>query len=285
VARCPEHAKYGSVIQDIRGSSLKVVGGEDDASTDATVAIYSVINSRGVIPISNSTAAEAVKTFAAVYKDVNIAIANELAMISGELGINVLEVFRALEKAGMANFFSPGCGVGGHCIPVCGYKIVSAIEGKAMLLSLAREINDGMPAFTVELVRRGINGAGIEMKKANVLVMGVTYRGDINDTLNSPSVLIVQLLNKYCNEVYTFDPMLLDEVEEYEAIIVNDLSEVGKSIYIDAVIVATDHSMFKELYWNEFGSRVRHKIIVDGRNCLDHLQMREDGWTIFGIGT
>ena len=219
-----------------------------------------------------------------MYKDVNIAIANELAMISDELGINALEVFRATEIAGMANFFRPGCGVGGHCIPVCGYKLSSAVEGKTRLVSLAREINDSMAAYTVKLIRRGLKGVRIEMKEANVLVMGVTYRGDIKDTLNSPSVLIIQLLNEYCNLIYAFDPMLLDGVEEYGAISINDLSEVGNGIYIDAVIVATDHSMFKEIDWNEFGSRVRHKIIVDGRNCLDPLQMREEGWTIFGIG-
>jgi UDP-N-acetyl-D-mannosaminuronic acid dehydrogenase len=284
VARCPEHAKYGSVIQDIRGSASKVVGGADEASTEAAAAIYSAINSRGVISVRDTTTAEAVKAFAAVYKDVNIAIANELAIISDELGVNALEVFSAVRRAGMATFFQPGCGVGGHCIPVCGHTIISAVKSNTRLLSLAREINDGMPAYTVQLTRRGLNEAGIEMSKANVLVLGITYRGDIKDTLNSPSIAIIQCLNMQCNEVYAFDPLVLDEVENYGAKAVGDLSEVGKDFHIDAIIVASNHSMFNEIDWNDLGGRVRRKIVVDGRHCLDCQKIREAGWAIFGIG-
>jgi UDP-N-acetyl-D-mannosaminuronic acid dehydrogenase len=285
VARCPEHAKYGSVIQDIRGSASKVVGGADEASTAAAAALYSAINSRGVIPVRDSTTAEAVKTFAGVYKDVNIAIANELAIISDDLGVNALEVFSAVERAGMATFFRPGCGVGGHCIPVCGHTIISAVKSDTRLLSLVREINNSMPAHIVQLTRRVLNEVGIEMREANVLVLGITYRGDIKDTLNSPSIAIIQCLNEQCNEVYAFDPLLLDEVENYGANVVNDLSEVGKDVHIDAIIVASDHSMFKEMDWSDLGGRVRQKIVVDGRHCLDRQRMKEAGWAVFGIGT
>jgi nucleotide sugar dehydrogenase len=285
VAYCPEHARYGSVIQDIRESAPKVVGGADPISTEAAAALYSAINSRGVIPVRDATTAEAVKIFAAVYRDANIAIANELAIVSDELGVNALEVFGAAEKGGMASFFRPGCGVGGHCIPVCGHTIIGAVKSDTRLLALVREINNGMPAHTVQLTRRALNKVGIEMSKANVLVLGVTYRGDIKDTLNSPSIAIIQCLNDQCKGVYAFDPLLLDKVENWGAHVVKDLSEVGKDIPIDAIIVASDHSMFKEMDWSDLARRVRQKIVVDGRHCLDRQSMTEAGWAVFGIGT
>lgn len=285
VAHCPEHAKYGSVIQDIRESAPKVVGGADPTSTEAAAALYSAINSRGVVPVRDATTAEAVKTFAAVYKDANIAIANELAIVSDELDVSVLDVFSAAEKGGMATFFRPGCGVGGHCIPVCGHTIISTVTSGTRLLSLVREINNGMPAHTVQLTRRALNQAGIEMSEANVLVLGVTYRGDIKDTLNSPSITIIQCLNDQCKQVYAFDPLLLDEVENWNANVVKDLSEVGKDVPIDAIIVASDHSMFKEMDWSDLARRVRQRIVVDGRLCLDRQSMTEAGWVVFGIGS
>lgn len=285
VARCPEHAKYRSVIQDIKGSHRKVVGGVDDASTQAAAAIYSLINSMGVITVRDSTTAEAVKLFAAVYKDVNIALANELAVISNELGISAMEVFEVLNRPpAYAHVFTPGCGVGGHCIPVCGYGITSAVKGDTRLLSLAREINDGMAGFTVDLVQRALQEKGVELNDANVLVMGVTYRGGVKDTLHSPSISIIRFLINTCSNVYAYDPLLLDEVVQYSAEVVNDLSQVGKDVQIDAVIIASDHSEFKALDWNNLGIQLRHKVIVDGRQCLDVLKMRDEGWTIFGIG-
>ena len=285
LARCPEHARYGSVIQDIRGSHRKVVGGIDDASTQAAAVIYSVINSTGVITVRDSTTAEAVKLFAAVYKDVNIALANELAVISNELGISAMEVFEVLNKPpAYAHVFTPGCGVGGHCIPVCGYGITSSVKGDTRLLSLAREINDGMAGYTVDLVQRGLQEKGVELKDANVLVMGLTYRGGVKDTLNSPSISIIRSLINTCSDVYAYDPLLHDEVPKYGAEIVNDLSQVGKDVQIDAVIIASDHSEFKALDWNNLGIKLRHKVIVDGRQSLDVLKMKNDGWNIYGIG-
>lgn len=219
-----------------------------------------------------------------MHKDVNIAIANELAILSNELGVNALEVFNAAERAKMATFFRPGCGVGGHCIPVCGHTIINAVKYNPDLLSLAREINNRMPAYTVELIRRGLNQAGIEMSKANVLILGLTYRGDIKDTLNSPSIEIIQYLNKQCNTVYAYDPLLNDEAENYGVSILSDLSEVGEDVSVDAIVVASDHTIFREMDWNDLGRRIRRKIVVDGRHCLDHLKMKDAGWSIFGIG-
>jgi len=285
VARCPLHARYGSVIEDIRGSYRKVVGGIDGASTRAAAALYSAINSTGVITVSNPTAAEALKMFASVYKDVNIALANEFAMTSDELGISATEVFGALNTPpAYVHMSMPGCGVGGHCIGVCGYGLASAVHSTTRLHALAREINSGMPDYAVERLQLALSQAGVELKGASVLVLGVTYRGDVKDTLNSPSIPIIAILTEKSSEVYAYDPLLGEEVRQYGARVVKDLSDVGKEFPIDAVLIASDHSEFKEIDWSDLGARMRHRVLVDGRQCVNVEEMRDNGWIAYGIG-
>jgi nucleotide sugar dehydrogenase len=234
--------------------------------------------------MSDSTSAEAVKMFAAVYKDVNIALANELSMICDEVGINANEVFDALTRPpAYAPFFISGCGVGGHCIPVCGYGITSIAGRHSRLIPLAREINDGMAEYTVDLLKRGLGEAGLHLRESNVLLLGVTYRGDVKDTLNSPAILIMKALLKKCNEVYAFDPMLEHEVRQFGAKALDRLHEVGDNMQIDAVIIASDHSEFKKIDWEYLGKKMRHKVIVDGRHCVDLPNLRHMGWSAYGI--
>jgi len=255
-----------------------------DTSTCAAATIYSVVNKRGVITMSDSTSAEAVKLFAAAYKDVNIAFANELSMICDEVGINFNEILEALTRPpAYAPVFMSGCGVGGHCIPVCGYGITSIINKHTRLIPLARKINDGMAEYTVELVGRGLQEIGLELEESNVLILGLTYRGDIKDTLNSPGILIAMSLLEKCKRLYAYDPMLQIEVGQYGTESLNYLNEVGNSVEIDAVIIASDHSEFREINWKKFGKKMRHKVIVDGRKCIDLVTLRKMGWSAFSI--
>jgi nucleotide sugar dehydrogenase len=285
VARCPLHARYGSIIQDIRGSFRKIVGGIDDASTQAAAALYSVINSTGVIALSDPTAAEALKMFASVCKDVNIALANEFAMISDELGISTTEVFGALNTPpAYVHMPAPGCGVGGHCIGVCGYGLASAVQSSTRLHALARNINTGMPGYAVERLQFALSKTGVKLEDASVLVLGVTYRGDVKDTLNSPSIPIIAVLTEKSSEVYAYDPLLRDEVRQYGAKVVNALGDVGEKLPIDAVLIACDHSEFKEINWSDLGARMRHRVVVDGRQCVNVKEMRDNGWIAYGIG-
>jgi len=284
-ARCPEHGRYGTVIENIKGTHCKVVGGIDPNSTRAAAAVYSVVNETGVISVRNTTTAEAVKLFAASYKDVNIALANELAKVCDDTGIDALEVFETLRRPpAYIPVFQPGCGVGGHCVPVCTYGIRSAVQVDTPLIAVARATNDGMAAYTVGLVQQGLLEYGKALDDANVLVMGLTYRGDIKDTLNSPALTIIASLTGQCNRIYAYDPLLGDEVGQYGTTNINNLTEVGQNIQIDAIVVTSDNSEFTEINWNEFAQRVRHRVIIDGRNVLDLDTMRNNGWTAYGIG-
>ncbi len=270
VAHCPERTASGRAIIDITGAYPKIVGGVDGASTETARSLYSTINKKGVIAVSDVTAAESVKVFEGLYRDVNIALANELAMVCDELGIDAREVFDAANTQPYSHIHAPGCGVGGHCIPVYPYFIINTVESSTDMLRLARRINDGMPAYTVDLLESALREIGAGISGARVLLLGVTYRGDVNETRFSPAIDMINELKRRGAEVFAYDPVLGSGVQRFGAI-PSDLNSIDS---IDAILIASDHAEFKEIDWDLLGRRMRHKVVVDGRGVLDPEELR-----------
>ncbi|MFQ6055107.1 MAG: nucleotide sugar dehydrogenase, partial [Methanosarcinales archaeon] len=179
VAHCPERTMSGTVLRDITRAYPKIVGGIDAKSTETAEALYSVINQNGVIPVTDATTAEAVKVFEGVYRDVNIALANQLSIVCEKIGINAIEVFKIANTQPYSHLHMPSCGVGGHCIPVYPYFLIKTVDCDTSLLELARKINDDMAIYTVDSVKRLLNG---NLKDSNILVLGLTYRGNVKET-------------------------------------------------------------------------------------------------------
>ncbi len=280
VAHCPERTASGRAIIDITGAYPKIVGGVDSTSTETARALYLTINKKGVIPVSDATAAESVKVFEGLYRDVNIALANELAMVCDELGIDAIEVFDAANTQPYSHIHAPGCGVGGHCIPVYPYFIINTVEASTDMLRLARRINDEMPAYTVDLLESALAKLGVRISGARVLLMGVTYRGDVNETRFSPAIDVINELKRRGAEVFAYDPVLKGAVEQFGAI-PSDLNSIDS---IDAILIASDHAGFKEISWDRIGRLMRHKVVVDGRNILDPEELRSIGYLYQAVG-
>ncbi|MEA1908164.1 MAG: nucleotide sugar dehydrogenase [Euryarchaeota archaeon] len=280
VAHCPERTASGRAIIDITGAYPKIVGGVDSTSTETARALYLTINKKGVIPVSDATAAESVKVFEGLYRDVNIALANELAMVCDELGIDAIEVFDAANTQPYSHIHAPGCGVGGHCIPVYPYFIINTVEASTDMLRLARRINDEMPAYTVDLLKSALAKLGVRISGARVLLMGVTYRGDVNETRFSPAIDVINELKRRGAEVFAYDPVLGGAVEQFGAI-PSDLNSIDS---IDAILIASDHAGFKEISWDRIGRLMRHKVVVDGRNILDPEELRSIGYLYQAVG-
>lgn len=280
LAHAPERTMSGTAIRDITRAYPKIVGGVDEASTKAAVYLYSTINEKGVIELSNATAAEAVKVFEGIYRDVNIALANELFGVCEELGISALDVFEAANTQPYCQLHTPGCGVGGHCIPVYPYFIINTTDADTSLIKLARRINDFMPLRTVKLLEDALLKAGRSLKNSNVLVLGLTFRGDVKETRYSPSLEIIEILKERGADVYAFDPLLSrEEIEPYAAYgVLNEIRD------LDAIIIASDHSAFKQINWKKIGARMRNKIIVDGRQVVDLEKMNRSGFLTRVIG-
>lgn len=280
VAFCPERTSSGRALEDIRGAYPKIVGGVDEESTRAASVIYGAINSEGVLTVSDATTAEAVKLFEGLYRDLNIALANELAKFTYELGIDVREAIDTANTQPFCHIHDPGPGVGGHCIPYYPYFLIKPFETPSPLLSTAREVNDSMPSFTVSKVQEGLESQGIAIEDSKVVVLGLTYRPGVEETQASPSISITHELTDLGAEVYAIDP-LLDTFDNFEAQPVDQ-----KTLYnlgADALVLVTPHEEFETIRWEELDTDPNGpSVFIDGRATLDGLDF--DAWT-YTIGS
>jgi len=216
LAFCPERTKSGRAIRDIRGSWPKIVGGVDDESTRAAALVYDQLTSNDVIRTSDATTAEAVKVFEGVHRDVNIALANELATYTDELAVDVREAIAVANTQDECEILRPGPGVGGHCIPYYPYFLFGEFDSDSPLLRTARRVNDEMPAFVVGKLTAMLAERSTTLSDASVLVLGGTYRAGVAETRASPAIGVTETLAANGARVEIVDPML-DSFAEFEA--------------------------------------------------------------------
>jgi len=280
LAHAPERTMTGTAIRDITGQYPKILGASDEKTLEAVIGIYETINKKGVIPMSSIKAAEAVKVFEGVYRDVNIALANELAMWCEEHGLDALEVFQAANTQPYCHLHMPGAGVGGHCIPVYPWFVINlAKRTNPRLIKTAREINDSMPHHVVELTVKALNGAGRPLKGSNILVLGLTFRGGVREFMKAAAKPIIEELEEWGAKVYAYDPLCTPEdAERFGAEWKEDFKE------IDAIIITADHREFRKLDLEKLGGEMRTKIIVDGRNTIKPNEAQKHGFTYLTVG-
>lgn len=280
LAHCPERTYSGRAIKDIMGDlNPRIVGGIDSKSTQAVAALYSAINKRGVICVTDAKTAEAVKVFEGIYRDVNMALANELALVCDELGIDAISVFDAANTDRFCHILKPGSGVGGHCIPVYPYFILKNVNRRCELITAARKLNDSMPNYMVELVSSGLGEIKKEIGDSTVLILGLSFRGGVKETRKSPAIPIIQELKKLKAKVYCYDPLFTkEEIEGFGVEYKSDFKG------LDCIVIVTNHQEFKGYDWNKIGKEIRNKVIVDGRQIVDPVRVRRMGYVYRGIG-
>ncbi len=264
LAHAPERTMTGTAIRDITGQYPKIVGASDEKTLEAVIGIYETINRKGVIPMSSIKAAEAVKVFEGVYRDVNIALANELAMWCEEHGLDAIEVFQAANTQPYCHIHMPGAGVGGHCIPVYPWFVINlAKKTNPRIIKTAREINDSMPNHVVELTVKALNEVGRPVKGSNILVLGLTFRGGVREFMKAAAKPIIEELKEWGAKVYAYDPLCTPEdAERFGAEWKEDFKDV------DAIVITADHKEFRELNLEKLAREMRNRVIVDGRNVL-----------------
>ena len=274
LAFCPERTSSGRALKDIRGAYPKVVGGVDGESTALAEMIYGEMTVNDVVPVSDATTAECVKVFEGVYRDVNIALANELGSFTDELGVDVNEAIEVANTQPFCDIHDPGVGVGGHCIPYYPYFLINELASDAPLLRTAREVNDEMPIFAVRKLVEGLQRAGKHVEDAAVLVLGVTYRAGVAETRKTPARPIAEKLNQFGATVVGVDPMIDDfsEFDMYGA----SLDSVA-DLDLDGAILVTAHEEFDDLDWSGFDDDL---VVVDGRDALELDRTRHHVYTI-----
>lgn len=279
LAHCPERTMTGTALRDITGEYPKIVGANDTKTLEFVSKLYEAINSKGVIKMSSIKAAEAVKVFEGIYRDVNIALANELANFCEDQGLDAFEIFSAANTQPYCHLHKPGAGVGGHCIPIYPWFVMKLSKKPVRLIRTAREINDYMPEHMVELTLKAINKAGIPIKNANILILGLTFRGDVYEFRKSPSIDYIEKMKEWCNNLYVYDPVCSEK----------DALRYGVKWYdgfdnMDVVVIMNDSAEFKKLDWKKIALKMRNKILVDGRGLVNPDFVMSIGFIYAGIG-
>jgi UDP-N-acetyl-D-mannosaminuronic acid dehydrogenase len=276
VAHAPEKAIPGKLFYELEHND-RVIGGINIESRQRTSDIYCHLT-KGKLMLTDATTAEMVKLVENTYRDVNIALANEFAMLSEKLGIDVWEVIEYANHHPRVNVHLPGPGVGGHCIAVDPWFLVDAAPKTMRLVRLAREVNDSMPKYVVQRVKRLLRDKGLN--DAKVAVLGLTFKANIDDSRESPSIDICDLLRDEGMEFRAFDPYLQHNVIKEQ---LQDVEEVMKDADLMLVLVA--HDKFRQFDPERMGNLMRTRMILDTKNGMDDEAYRAAGFDAHLLGS
>ncbi len=248
----------------------KVIGGVTPACLEVATAYYSAAIDT-LVPVSSTEAAEMVKLLENTFRAVNIGLVNEMLLMSDKLGLNIWEIIDAAATKPLGFMkFTPGPGLGGHCIPIdplyLSWKMKS-LNYTARFIELASEINTAMPIYWVAQVQDALNEAAKPVKGSEILVLGVAYKPNISDVRESPALDIIQLLEGKGAHVRYHDPHVpILHHEGIEMISVTDLPAALAAA--DCVVIATDHAGYD---WSAIQAQAR--LTVDTRNALRHVRV------------
>jgi UDP-N-acetyl-D-glucosamine dehydrogenase len=278
VAHCPERIDPGNKKWTIE-MLPRVVGGVTKEAAKKAAELYRGILDAEVLELSSVKAAEATKIMENTFRDVNIAFVNEMAQSFDKAGIDILEVIKGASTKPFAFMpHYPGAGVGGHCISVDPYYLIEKAKQLGFnhrFLMLAREINNGMPQYTVKLLENELEKLNKTIKGSKVGVMGLAYKGNVEDTRESPAHELIKILKAKGSDVFVFDPHVKSGSN------VADLDELLEKS--DNVVLVTDHKEFKEMNLEKLRKN-KILVVIDGRNCLDKEKIKSMGIKYHGIG-
>ncbi len=266
LAHCPERISPGVALKTFK-ERARLVGGVDALSGALAAEFLRAIGVGDVLE-GEVGAVEVAKTAENTFRDVNIAFANELALICEGVGVDVYEAIRLANTHERVKIHQPGAGVGGPCLAKDPYLLITPAHGKKMnanLIQDSRLLNDSMPEHVIDLLVRNLMDLGIEVSGCVIGVLGVTFRGGTDDTRNSPAGEIIRGLHLRNARVLSFDPLSKEtfgseRVESAEALLRR----------AQCVVVASDHLEFREIL---IASKSSVKLVVDGRRMLDPLKV------------
>lgn len=278
LAHCPERINPGDKYWTIENIP-RVIGGIDIESCDMAIEFYKSIIKAEILPLAAIKTAEATKILENIFRDVNIALVNEMSQAFYRMGIDAPEVIAAASTKPFGFMpHWPGVGVGGHCIAVDPYYMIEKGRQAGFdheFLKLARKINSNMPIYTTNLIQNSLNSLGRSVKGAKIGIYGLSYKPDVADSRESPSFEVIRRLqeDKFAS-VSFFDPQLVSK---------SSFSSIEEFLgWIEILVICTAHSEIKEINYDLFKNLI---LIVDGRNCLQKNKIKEMGIMYRGIGS
>ena len=262
----PERIYEGRAIEDIEVRYPAIVAGAGVKSLEIGAKLYSLVSRRGVLKIGNMRTAEVEKLLEGVYRDVNIALANEMAKFCEKVGVDFWVAREAANSQPFCHIHKPGAGVGGACIPVYPQFILHAASASGVeckIISLGRNVNDSMPAYCVEQALKLIDVA--DVSKCIVALLGLGFRGGVSDTRLSPTYKVIEELKKLkVKEIRVHDPFITTDPNlPHDIMLTSNLSKAAKNAHL--VILVSDHAEYRNITNEDLNGAA----IYDGRGTLD----------------
>ena len=287
-----ERVMVGRLIKNII-QLPRIVGGIDEESTRRGIELYKNIVKEKIYS-ANALTTEVAKVVENTYRDVNIAFANEVALMCESLGVDVFKVRELVNTLPndptnpstnpIRNMHFPGAGVGGHCLPKDPWLLKYGVDtyGKFKVephvIVASRKLNMNMPMHMIDLLKEGLNEAGIKLKDAKVTILGVAFLENSDDTRNTPSKPLYEELKKKHAKPVLHDPY----VREFEISFTKDFNEAIKDS--DAIMLVTKHKDYFNLDLSQIKNKMRTPVLIDGRNIFDKEKCEKLGFIFKGVG-
>lgn len=272
IAHCPERVIPGAIVKELREND-RVVGGRKPGDAELARQLYASF-CQGAIHTTDNITAELSKVVENTYRDVNIAFANELALLAEELGVDVHEVIALANRHPRVDILAPGPGVGGHCIPVDPHFLSNANPFVTELIQTSRRINERMPHI---VVRRIVEFLPVP-QGTTIAILGAAYKANVDDTRESPTERVEELLHERGYATRVFDPI----AERYVRSLTASLDDAVRGC--DAIVLMVGHAPFGAIDPTAMAALCRTKILVDTRAFLEAKRWSDAGFRVYTLG-
>ena len=273
LAHCPERVLPGRILAELEHNDRLAGGLTPDCAEQAASLYASFV--KGAIMRTDATSAEMVKVMENTYRDVNVALANEFALIAERIGVDVWQAIRLANHHPRVNVLSPGPGVGGHCIAVDPWFLVNAAPDVASLIRAARQVNDAMPSHVLDLLLE------LAAPPGPVALLGLTYKAEVDDIRESPALRVAELAVERGYDVRLCDPHVRPETPGLPA----PLLPLARAVRdAQAMAVLVDHHAFQTLDVARIAGLVGSRRVLDARNVLDRAEWESHGFEVSVLG-
>jgi UDP-N-acetyl-D-mannosaminuronic acid dehydrogenase len=283
LVHCPETVLPGNIITELRENN-RIIGGVNAVSAESAVRLYESFVDGDIRTATDATVAEFVKLIQNTFRDVNIALANEIAMLADDYGVDARGAIDLANSHPRVDILQPGPGVGGHCLPIDPWFLGDGSD-RLDLISTARRINDGMPGYIIELLRDELG----DLRGRTIAILGVAYKGDVGDTRMSPGLALATQLQR----ADIAQPAATDggaETASGPAVTIHDPHVADSTLNLsdlktattgaDAIVIATDHDEFESLDPDDLRAWMAGDVVIDAKGALSASAWQRSGFTV-----
>ena len=284
LAVCPETANPGEIMKDFQ-KLPRLVGSIEEKISPIVSELYTYVFGVELIQMPNCKTANAVKLTTNVFRDINIAFVNELALLFEKLGIDTHTVIDAAKRKYNFQPHFPGPGVGGPCLPVNSYQYLNSAkkidDNFLRIVQEARKINETMPHHVIDLLISAFDQSKKNLDNSTVTLLGISYKPNVHDIQIAPSEQIIKLLNQKNIKLKIFDPYFISETA-FGQKIENSIDDAINTS--DAIIIITGHKEFDNLDLEKISNSTEKPILIDCTGKIDPIQAKSKGIIFRGIG-